>query len=301
MKVRAVLATLCVLLAAGCARRLAHPAVEADEVKAQVEGDAPEAFAALVAAYDRVLRIGERLRKANTEACGEKVGPDLGWIVWAARDFGSPELRDLAKQFLAVEKDPVVVSVAPDGAAARAGVRVGDHVREVGGRSVESAARVWRAERALPQTGAVLLVERNGEELALAVEPTRACQQHVEPSAYESIAAWPHEGNVYVTLRLVELASDDEIAFSLSHALALDLLDVDVRRGDEPYPEPETTRFAVQLSERAGFSVADVEGLLERQAIEQPWGVVIGKPSRVGEIPRRIVALRALTASHSRK
>ena len=297
MRGRAALALLCVLVAAACARRLASPTVQDSEVKAQVQGDAPEAFAALVAAYDRVLRIGERLRKANTEACGEKVGPDLGWIVWAERDFGSPELRDLAKQFLAVEKDPVVVSVVPDGAAARAGVRVGDHVREVGGRTVESAARVSRAERALPETGAVLIIERNGEQLELTVEPTRACQQRVEPSSHESIEAWPGEKSLYVTLRLVELASDDEIAFSLAHALALDLLDVDVRRADKPYPEPETTRLAVQLSERAGFSVANVEGLLERQAIEQPWGLVKGEPSRVGEIPRRIVALKAVRES----
>jgi membrane-associated protease RseP (regulator of RpoE activity) len=293
---KAALALLLALGGASCARQLSHPQIGYREVRAQIADDAPEAFAAYVHAYGRVLSVGERLRAANTEACRDAVGMHLGWIAWTERDFQGYELKRLAQTFFKMGKQPVVVALAADGAAARAGVRVGDHVLEVGDYSVATAVQVVRAEHLLTKPGAAVVVERDGAKLTLPVQPVLSCRQGFRPEERDLMAAWPWDGNIRVTLRLVQVATDDQLAFALAHALALDLLHFDPGPEDRPIPEPRTTRLAVQLSERAGFSTADAEALLQLQAVEQPWSVMTrksrGGPVKLGEIPRRIVALR---------
>jgi membrane-associated protease RseP (regulator of RpoE activity) len=294
----AVLALLLALAGGSCARQLSHPEVVPGQVRAQIADDAPEAFASYVRAYERVLSVGDRLRVANTQACGESVGVHLGWIAWTERDFAGYELRNLARTFLKMGKQPVVVAVAAGGAAARAGVRVGDHVLEVGDYSVATAVQVVRAEHRLTQPGGVVVVERDGAKLTLPVEPVLACRQGFDPVELPQIGAWSWHGNIRVTLRLVQVATDDQLAFALARALALDLLHVDqAAREDRPIPEPRATWLAVELSERAGFSTDDSEALLQLQAVEQPWTVMStgGRrdgPVKVGEIPRQIIALR---------
>ena len=297
---RRVLAVGLLLLGVSCGRHLSPPGAGWGEVSAQVEDDAPEAFASIVRVFERVLTVGDRLRTANTRECDEKVGPDLGWIAWADRDFEGHRMRELARDFLKVRRQPVVVALAPDGAAARAGVRVGDRVLEVGGESVSNSAEVMRAEAGLALAGAATIaVERDGRELELAVQPASACSQPVVLVDAPDIFAIPAQGAIGVTFRLVDVATDDELAFEIAYALAMDLLQIDPLRVTQIAPEPETTRLAVALSQRAGFSVDDVEGLLERQAIEYPEMVMAARPrnGKVGEIPRRIVALRMVRAS----
>jgi hypothetical protein len=60
-----------------------------------------------------------------------------------------------------------------------------------------------------------------------------------------------------VTLRLVQVATDDQLAFALAHALALDL-----RRPGGSTARPilsHATWLAVELTERAGFTTDDSE------------------------------------------
>lgn len=296
------------LLVLGCAQRLAHPDVSEDRVRGQIEDDAPAAFAATVGAYDRVLRIGERLRVENASACGDAIASSLGWSAVADRDFGGLEMRRLATQFLRAGKSPVVVALAPQGAAERAGVQVGDHVLSIDGHSVHTSVQVTHAEQTLAPTGASIAVERAETELELAVTPARACLPDVRPTELSAIGAWPWNGSIYVSLRLVELATDDQIAFSIAHALAQQLLGVDPQRANQHVPEPQATALAVLLCERAGFSVADIEPILELEAVEEPWTVIttvnpLANPywrpkgdTWLGEIPRRIVALKMVRA-----
>src|SRR4029077_18938829 len=138
------------------------PEIVPGQVRARIADDAPEAFTSYVRAYERVLSVCARLRVANTQPCGESVGVPLGWIAWTERDFEGYELRNLARTFFKMGKQPVVVAVAPGGAAARAGVRVGDHVLEVGSYSVATAVQVVRAEHLLTPSSGVVVVERDG-------------------------------------------------------------------------------------------------------------------------------------------
>ena len=293
--------------ALGCSPHVGHPPVQAEQVDAQIQDDAPAAFASLTAAYDRTLRIAERLRLANVGACADQVAPSLGWIAMSERDFGGLEMRQLAGRFLTAGKVPVVVAVAPEGGASKAGVQIGDHVRSLGGARAGTAIQVTRAEEELADKDAIV-VERDGAELNLPVTPTRVCRTHVQPDDWPSIGVWQKGTTVYVSLRLIELATDDQLAFAIAHGMAEQLMGVDPERTDLYVPEPEATALAVQLSERAGFSVADVEPLLRLQAVEEPWTVIttrnpLANPywapkgdTRLGEIPRRIVALRSVHA-----
>jgi hypothetical protein len=307
---RAVLAAALVPLALGCAKRLAHPAAPAQEVRAEVRDDAPEAFRALTGAYERVLRVSERLRLANVDACRDQVTEYLGWSAMSDRDFGGLEMRKLATDFVNAGKAPVVVALSPDGPAARAGVRIGDHVLEIGRSHVRSGAQVTHAEQSLASTGDSLVVERGGKELELPVSPARACRHEARLSDAPGLTASFQGSAVWVTFKLVDLADDDQLAFSIAHAMTEQLLGADPDHvGPEQIPEPEATALAVQFCEHAGFSVKTVDALLETQAIEEPWTLITTRHPRekvlwepkagiwVGEIPRRIVALRMVRAS----
>ncbi|HXK25218.1 MAG TPA: hypothetical protein VMS55_21290 [Myxococcota bacterium] len=289
------------LAAAACGRHLLPPEVPSAEIEARSQDDAREAFASLAHAFERVLDVSDRLRVANAAECGARVGSDLGWVAWSDDDFDR-HFRELAREFLGTSGQPVVVALARDGAAARAGVRLGDRVRRVGSSAVSDRDQIASAEHDLAPDGATVVVEREGAELTVAVVPARACEQRVVLSQHQVINAVAHESNIYVTQRLVDVASDDELAFALAHALAMEIRGVNAAsllREGEFVPEPATTRFAVQLSQRAGFSVAGVERLLELQATEQPNMVMGSHPQKVelGEIPRRVVALRMVRAS----
>ncbi len=303
----------CALLLTACARRLESPGLETTAVTEETHDAAGEAFGALFEIYDRVLSISERLRVANTEACGDHVGGYLGWMVFADRDFGSQEIRALAAKAVRVGETPVVVALSPTGPAASAGLRVGDEVVSIGGTSTQSHMRAVRAEWRLGSDRSTVVVRREGQELAVEVVARSACRYRAIPVDLEGMYSGPTKnGDAVVTIALVESATDDELAFSIAHAFALQRLGVDPSR-NEPLPEPAATNLAVAMCERAGFDVSGVERLLTLQAIEQPWQIfrvenryvafrwVPRGPASVGELPRRIVALRAALASRDAK
>jgi membrane-associated protease RseP (regulator of RpoE activity) len=307
---RAFALTALTVFAVGCAQRLEHPAAPADRVQAEIEGDAPVAFETLVGVYERVLRIGERLRRENTSICGDQLASSMGWTALADRDFGGLEMRKLATQFLRAGKIPVVVALLPEGSAARAGVRVGDHVLSIGGKRVLTAVQVTRAEKSLAASGDSIIIERGGSELELPVTPVSACRDDVQPIDAPDLAASFRGSTIFVTLKLVDLATDDQLAFSIAHAMAQQLLGVDPDGFlfHPQIPEPEATALAVRICERASFSVANAEAILQLEAVEEPWTVIttqnpLANPywrpkgdTQLGEIPRRIVALRMVRA-----
>lgn len=297
------------LLILACAQRLDSPAIETALVTREAQLAAGKAFETLFANYARVLAISERLRLSNVELCGNDVGGYLGWLVFVDRDFGSQEMRALAEKVVNVGQTPVVVALTPNGPAANAGVTIGDEVVSIGGKRARTHLQAARAEQRLTTEHAQIRIRRGDQEREIEVAPLRACRYEAMPYGVEGMEAWPtRDGNVAVTIALVEAASDDELAFSLAHAFALQQLGVRAQDPGEPLPEPATTDMAVEMCARAGFDVGGVARLLELQAVEQPWLVfaiprrfvglqwVEKGPVRVGELPRRIVALRAAIA-----
>lgn len=296
------------LVSAGCGKTLAPPLATNAEVQARSRADASHAFAALFSVYERALLVAEPLRLQNVSRCGDKVGGYLGWIAFADRDFGSTQMRDLAAEVVRVGKSPVVVALSPAAPAALAGVQIGDQIDSIDGKRVWTTEQVSRAERKLSAGKTPVSITRGGTGLVLEVEPARACAYDVVPVPSPGLDAATRGSNIWVTLTLVDLANNDELAFVIAHAMARSLLGVDPERVTELVPEPEATELAVALSEQAGFSVDGVERVLELRAIEEPWTVIgthnplanpFWRPKgdvMIGESARRIVALRAIRA-----
>lgn len=298
-----LVATVALLVA--CALSLESPEIETAAIGEETRNAASEAFGALFASYDRVLGISGRLRLANLESCSSRSGGYLGWMVFADRDFGTHEIRELASQVVQVGRTPVVVALSSGGPAGRAGVQIGDEIVSIGSKRPLTHVQVRRAEQQLATKRSSVALRRGGRELMVEVDPAIACRYEAMPVGIEGMQAWPTlDGNVAVTISLVEAATDDELAYLIAHAFALQRLEVDVRDLTTPLPEPEATDLAIEMCERAGFDVSSVDRIIELQAIEQPW-LIFGIPNRfvalrwrprgpirVGELPRRIVALR---------
>ncbi len=303
MRRRALLIALA-LAVCSCARELDSPPVERAEIRRETDAAAEDAFGALFTVYARVLAISERLRLANLELCADHSGGYFGWMVFAGRDFGSQEMRALAASVVQVGEVPVVVALSPEGPATRAGLQIGDEIMSVGSKRTRTHVQVRRAEQGQSSERATVRFRRAGEEREVAVAPARACRYEAMP-VYAGLGASPtRDGHVGVSIALVEEATDNELAFTLAHSFALQRLGVDVYSAVVPFPEPQTTNLAVEMCERAGFDLDDVERLLELEATEQPWGLFLpakGGGERVGELPKRIVALRAALARRAAK
>ncbi|HEY7288313.1 MAG TPA: Do family serine endopeptidase [Vicinamibacterales bacterium] len=92
----------------------------------------------------------------------------------ATRDDGTDRQADKGSLGVAVSRDPkglVVENVDPDGRAADAGIRPGDVIVEVNRRSVKSVEDLRAAVRESTDKPALLLIDRNGNDVYVTVKP----------------------------------------------------------------------------------------------------------------------------------
>ncbi len=231
----------------------------------------------------RIAAISHRLAIANLAIC-PLPSPLQGMLL---QDIGqyAPEWRTEARADLGLSDVPTVTVVVPGSAAARAGVRVGDHILLMDGaqtpRSAANAPASYQVvEAALAQLSATLqdgsvrlTIERGGVQQTLSMDADLACPANVELVPGKRLSASADGKTVHVSSALATFAgSDDAVAVPIAHEMAHNILRhperldrQGVKRGVlAPFgknraairaTEEEADYFAAYMLARAGYSL----------------------------------------------
>lgn len=167
---------------------------------------------------DRVDRVGYKLRASNLELCGDAVGYSIGMTVMSKSDVYRP-YREAAAYFLGLDDRVRVISVVKGGPADFAGVKPGDIVLKVNGRTCSDALHVEFAERT--GTSVALVLERAGVQIQTAPYPTQICGVSIKILERPEVNAMATGDTIFVFSGLVKFCkTDDELAVIMGHELA---------------------------------------------------------------------------------
>ena len=185
----------------------------------------------------RVARIGYRLAVGGRARCPAAV-PVPGLVLQHLSQF---QLADRAgvTAVQPFDRGPGVIVVVPAGAAAAAGVRVGDVLLAVNGMPVPpepGLAEPFDAARARDRADAVddllerpgpvtVTLLRDGAPVLARIEPRAACPSRIRLARSGQRNAYADGRHVFLTTGLLaRLRSDDELAFVLAHEMAHNIL-----------------------------------------------------------------------------
>lgn len=180
---------------------------------------------------DRVTQVEWRLRQAAGALC-PSAAADVGVMFDDRRAYRKEDWPLLAST-VALGDRPVVVAVAAGGAAAMAGLAVGDEIEAIGGKPVaEIAARrkagalvgeaLLEEIAATPQGRSIAFaIRRGGATMTRTVHPAQHCAARLVLEANRAVDAHSDVRNVSISTGLATLArSDDELALAAGHELA---------------------------------------------------------------------------------
>lgn len=227
----------------------------------------------------RALAIGWRLSEAAADLCAA-ARPGLGWTLHDLDQY-RPGLRPTAASVFGLgEGDLGVMALAPDGPAARAGVREGDVVLSFGGRRFDAPRATSREADYAPMARALRDIEaetaaapipvrirRDGRVVDLVARPRSRCPWPVQVEPSPRLFAASDGVRVSVSSALADYAvRDDDLAFVIAHEMAHNLRrpeETGARRGSR-VREEAADRTGLILAARAGYDTSGAAAFVTR-------------------------------------
>jgi hypothetical protein len=264
------------LLAAGLALGLFAAPLAGQDSRAQ-------SLLAMRAFDQRVATIGYRLATANRDWCAQPAwlpGLELHDITQYGADWS-----DAARAAFGLDDDPAVLALAAGGPAARAGLRLDDHVLSLDGAPLPPAgdarpgtfdreARILAAlDSAFADGTARVAATRAGAAISVEVHGVRGCPSRFQLIPSTRLNALADGRYVQVTTALADyVADDDELAAVLAHEFAHNILHHRARLDAAHVSrgllgnfgrnarliratEDEADRLSVYLLDRAGYDI----------------------------------------------
>lgn len=206
------------LSATACGTKSLPPIIDGGQVNQEQKRQQEIIIKDYTTRIERVANVSHRLMAANVELRGDMVGNSLGLIVMVKGDVFRP-YRDAAAYFLSLDSRPRVLAVAQGGPADLAGVKVGDVVLQVNGKSCDDADQ---PEKACADGKPVSLVlERAGARVEASVQPVRVCNYLVRVLESPEVNALAFGDRIYVMTGMVKLCTtDNDLAVIIGHELA---------------------------------------------------------------------------------
>ncbi len=183
----------------------------------------------------RVATIGYRLASAGHDLC-PRLGPLTGLLLHHLAEYDKADRPGLIAQGL--DRGPGVLAVVADSPADQAGLRAGDVLLAINGKSFMSPSAiaanpdrdVWRPmveasetvlQEQLAQGPAALTVLRDGQTLSLTLAPRTGCLLRIRLAHSSQQTAVAAGDYVVVSSGLLGVAqNDDELAFTIAHEMA---------------------------------------------------------------------------------
>lgn len=324
---------VCVLTLSACAPQANVPRV--DDLSADAEARTQQRLVLQdrVAMMDQLSRVAWNVRAKNAELCGDHVVYAVGLTFLELDDY-KKEQRDMAAEVMGVSWRPTAFQIPPDSPAAKAGVRRGDIVLSIAGRTPENKkqAREFLHEAIKGGQEVSLEVERQGQRIAATLKPERLCDYPAVLNNNTEVNAYADGGNIIVQMGMMRFVrSDDELAAILGHEMAHNTgghlvsmqrnavlgrflvdLPVAVLTGRNPNVggaigrqmfsvdfEYEADYVGLYYTARAGYDIRQVAPIWRRMALNSPQAIT--EDSSHPSTSKRFVALEAGAAEIENK
>ncbi len=223
---------------------------------------------ALRAQLVRMTDVGYRLSTTAAPLCTEKSG-QTGLLIDHIAAYGDTD-QAAVRTALGLTDLPQVAAVAPDSAAAKAGVLPGDDILAIEGRDTaailaRSAAPQLIADEieemlasATPGKPLHLALRRSGRSVSAELLPVEGCAARFVVKTGKGIEAFSDARNVGLGIKLVAFTgSDDELALVAGHELAhIVYHDATVKSGlGQRAKEDRADVLGASLARCAGYDV----------------------------------------------
>jgi beta-barrel assembly-enhancing protease len=190
------------------------------------------AITEIIAMEARVAPLAARLARSGARWCPLTM-PTPGWLLGDRRLYADDVWPMVRTAYGAADSDSLfIAALDPDGAAARAGLRVGDSISGIDGMAATAIddsphGRIAWSQAMLADLPATMPLEVHIARLPHAVRlpPAPGCASEFRVEAYDAVKAQADGTVVYIPGGMVRFAVDDEqLATVIAHELAHNIL-----------------------------------------------------------------------------
>ena len=320
-----LLAVMALLSSLGCATRLSRP----DSGKAAVETERREQLKlALTLALDRqirVWRIGNKLRRAGADLCGNDVRYTFGFFALDRQTF-SKEYQKAAED-IGLGLGVRIWEVLPEFQSSEPELRKNDEIVEIDGNPVSDFKSFEQAMKGPFRAGNLHmnLIREAGERASVWLKGALACDYRAAVVSEDAVNAFADGQNVFITTGMFRFAeSDDELALVLGHEFSHNalghvkqlraqslgglLLDLAVgvftgvntggifsqmgRIAFSKEFEADSDYMGLYMAARAGYDIRIAPNFWRRMAVEHPGSIRKNYMATHPSTPERAAALR---------
>lgn len=228
MRLRAILALTVAAALAACASPAPVPldTITSAAATGPDPADSGARLKRLLADEQRLNDVFGRLVTSNADLCGDAYVPAFGFRLWSITDFAAP-IQGAARDAFGLDERLQVYAVAADQPADRAGVKPGDVLKAVEGKSLAAGAegRTQFAEgvtAGLLKRGEVRFAfERKGKTRNVRLKALKSCPYAVALAVGDDPNAATDGATIFVTTGMLAFARDDrDLATVLGHEIA---------------------------------------------------------------------------------
>ncbi len=319
------LAVLALLVVSGCATRLSRPGASDAAVEAERREQLKLALSLLLDRQIRTWKVGNQLRRAGADLCGDKVRHTFGFFA-VDRDTFAKAYQEIASE-IGLESGVRLWEVLPEFNPPEGEIRRGDEIVEIDGIPVSDFKSFEQAMKNPFETGQLSMKLRRGaeEEVWVFLRGVLACDYRAGVLEKDGVNAFADGKNVFLTTGMIRFAdSDDELALVLGHEFAHNALGhlrqtraqmfagllvdlaVAVFAGVDtgglfsqlariPFSEEfeaEADYMGLYLAARAEYEIQIAPNFWRRMAVEHPGSIRDNMMATHPSTPERAVALQ---------
>jgi hypothetical protein len=319
------LATVALLLASGCATRLSRPGGSPVAVEKERREQQKLALSLLLERQIRIWRVGNRLRRAGADFCGDNVRYTFGFFA-VDRETFSKDYQKVAGD-IGLGSGLRIWEVLPDLESSGAQIKKGDEIVELNDVTVSDFKTFEKAMKEPFETGelSMKLIRAPGKQISVSLKGGLACDYRAAVVQKDSVNAFVDGKNVFLTTGMVRFTkTDDEIALVLGHEFAHNalghlnqmkaqafaglLLDLAVavftgvntgglfsKLGQLAFAEDfeaDADYMGLYMGVRAGYDIQIAPNFWRRMAVEHPGSIKDTMMATHPSTPERAVVLK---------
>jgi hypothetical protein len=212
------LAVVVLFFSLGCATRLNRPETANTEIEAERREQLKLALTLALERQTRIWTIGNNLRRAGSDFCGDDVRYTFGFFAVDRKTFPK-EYQEVAEE-IGLGPGVRIWKVLPEFPSPGPELKTKDAIVEIDGKPVSDFKSFEKAMKNPFKTGNLHmnLIRESGERASIWLKGALACDYRAAVIMRDDVNAFADGQNVFITSGMLRFAeSDDELALVIGH------------------------------------------------------------------------------------